>query len=127
MKVLIKGIEHEVEDLPEPSRIARKIGKWRWRIKRWWRGLLNLPDKAVSKGKFCDYCKCENCQDGEKWLRSIPCVDGTNICDVCYYLDNCDAGCGGGDPEQPCKHKPKIIADPEHTKKDHDRQAGSSD
>jgi len=65
----------------------------------------------VSKGKFCDYCPCSNCQEGSKIMGSLPCEDGTNICECCYGEDPCGMGCQGGYPDQPCEHKPKLKKD----------------
>ena len=88
-------------------RHIRKFHKRVWRFKCFLRALFNLPDRPISRGKFCDYCSCEDCQNGNHRDRSIACENGTNICAICLYDDNCEAGCSGGKPTQPCKHKPK--------------------
>ena len=93
--------------------IGRMLYAKYYSAKRYVHCKLDIPDLPISKGKFCDYCSCEDCQDGAKHLSSIPCIGGTNICDVCLYLDSCDAGCSGGDPEQPCKHKPIPVSSEE--------------
>lgn len=67
---------------------------------------MTPPIQPVSRGKFCDYCKCSDCQSGWDLAKSLPCEDGTNICDVCYGLDPCGRGCEA----QPCEHKPKLLA-----------------
>jgi len=70
---------------------------------------MRASGQGISKGKFCDYCTCKDCQNGgPSYLTSLACQDGTNICNICYREDPCGLGCNGGSPEQPCKHKPKL-------------------
>lgn len=71
---------------------------------------MTTPIHPVSRGKFCDYCSCSDCQGGWDLAKSLPCEDGTNICSVCYREDPCGLGCDGGWPVQPCEHKPKLMA-----------------
>jgi hypothetical protein len=62
---------------------------------------------------FCDFCKCEDCQNGADWLHHAQTADGSWICDVCYEYDLCTAGPKYSGPceDHNCEHRPIIVGD----------------
>ena len=87
------------------------ISKHSWRNK--------LPDAKVSHGKFCDYCKCDSCQNGlwsEKHAQRLEVEDGSHICTTCFYYEpweGCesaedDLGCKDFLEKNVCEHRPRL-------------------
>jgi len=70
----------------------------------------------ISKGKFCDYCGCERCQNGPnpkdmiyESIEFYSCENGFNICSSCWLDEPCDGQDFFCDKFPLCKHKPKVI------------------
>jgi len=64
---------------------------------------------------FCDYCDCEDCQNGTEYISHAQTVDGKWICDVCYLYDLCtaDGPKRGALPceNKDCVHRPKLVSE----------------
>lgn len=64
---------------------------------------------------FCNYCKCEDCVHGTKYLHHAQTDRGDWICDVCWQYDQCTSGPNrnpnGPCDEPECEHRPKLISD----------------
>lgn len=81
---------------------------------------------------YCDFCTCGDCQEGTRYLRHAPTVDGRWICDVCWQYEACidgkraAAGVAYGEksrgrfapcvdeygkPIADCGHRPKLAGD----------------
>jgi len=64
---------------------------------------------------FCDFCPCQDCQEGRSDLSHAQCEDGRWICDVCFTYDLCTSGPNrnpnGPCMEEECPHRPKIVSD----------------
>ena len=63
---------------------------------------------------FCDFCKCEECQNGSDldWCHA-PTDKGLWICEICYEYDQCTVGIKRN-PNGPCdnllcEHRPRLI------------------
>ena len=62
---------------------------------------------------FCDFCECENCKFGTKYIYHAPVACNKWICDVCYNYDQCTSG-PNRNPSGPCLdktcvHRPTLI------------------
>lgn len=65
--------------------------------------------------RFCDFCLCSQCAQGDIWLSHAQTEDGRWICDVCYTYDLCTSG-PNRNPSGPCEdpnciHRPKLVTD----------------
>lgn len=64
---------------------------------------------------FCDFCDCDDCKNGTKYLTHAQTSDGKWICDVCYQYDVCvDQKRKNNDYSGPCEnldcaHRPKVT------------------
>lgn len=64
---------------------------------------------------FCDYCTCNSCQYGDKYIHHAQTDSGKWICDVCYTYDLCTADGPNRNKNGPCDnndciHRPKITS-----------------
>lgn len=80
--------------------------------------------------KYCDFCTCDNCQNGTPHITHARTEDGRNICDICWRYDvcvdakraekgikygeksrgdccPCEDECGH--PIVDCGHRPKLV------------------
>lgn len=67
--------------------------------------------------KFCNYCDCSVCRDGEFYLSTAKISETERICDVCYEIECCvDAKNKTRETDiEPCEnfdceHRPKLIS-----------------
>lgn len=63
---------------------------------------------------FCDFCTCEDCQHGTKYISHAQTITGQWICDVCFLYDLCTSGPNRvNEPckDKECRHRPKLISD----------------
>ena len=85
-----------------------------------------MGPKPISSGKWCDYCACADCQEGDatdslgySWKQHgrYECEDGTHICSVCYADEPCylsepnERGKRSSvfcDKHPECEHKPAV-------------------
>lgn len=70
------------------------------------------------KEKFCDFCECSACVNGESYLSHSRTIDGKFICDVCYSYDVCVnekrklvPRAYGPCKEKNCEHRPKLVGE----------------
>ena len=56
------------------------------------RGLLLVDQNSEAFMAYCDFCTCGDCQEGTRYLRHAPTVDGRWICDVCWGYEVCIDG-----------------------------------
>ncbi len=65
--------------------------------------------------RFCDYCKCDTCKNGEFYLSHAKTPGNKWICDVCYSYDVCrqgpNANKGGPCDNDDCEHRPKLLTE----------------
>jgi hypothetical protein len=79
-------------------------------------GLFRVMLLSGLQMAFCDFCPCEGCRTGERWLFHAQTEDGTWICDVCYDYEVCmdaqrkETGSHNGPCDGPCTHRPKITS-----------------
>lgn len=63
---------------------------------------------------FCDFCECEDCKNGRKYLKHAQTKNNSWICDVCYLYDVCTNGpnrnWNGPCKDKNCEHRPKLIS-----------------
>lgn len=59
--------------------------------------------------RFCDFCPCDRCRDGESYLTHAPTDDGRWVCEVCHAYDLCLMA--GHDPcsAEHCSSRPKLA------------------
>lgn len=65
---------------------------------------------------FCDFCTCEDCKNGTKYILHAKTSSGKWICDVCYSYDECvkqkrengEKQTGPCDDKN-CAHRPKLV------------------
>lgn len=67
---------------------------------------------------YCDYCDCEDCVKGTKYIFHAQTSDGRWICDVCYTYDSCIRAKRKNNEEarlpcddKNCIHRPVLISD----------------
>lgn len=72
----------------------------------------------VSRGRFCDFCKCESCKKG--WddypVSRLPVEGGRHICETCYFHEawrGCRDSKGEFECEDHardgfCRHRPRL-------------------
>ena len=62
---------------------------------------------------FCDFCECNDCKYGTKYIRHAQTSTGQWICDTCYQYDLCTYKPGHDGPceDRECEHRPKIVSD----------------
>ena len=65
---------------------------------------------------FCDFCDCNDCRYGTKYLSHAQTSDGKWICDVCYTYDLCTADGPNRNWSGPCKnkdcqHRPTLVGE----------------
>ena len=66
---------------------------------------------------FCDFCKCQDCQNGRTYLQHARTSTGKWICDVCYLYDMCTAKdavkvfCQVPCKNKNCVHRPQIVGE----------------
>lgn len=68
---------------------------------------------------YCDFCKCEQCQNGDAphKLTHAQTIDGRWICDICFSYDECVRQQRAQDlPRNPCAniecdHRPRIVGE----------------
>jgi hypothetical protein len=64
---------------------------------------------------FCDFCSCEDCQNGSPRLQHARTADGRQICDVCWQYEACmdeqvrRTGSHNGPCDDDCDHRPKLV------------------
>lgn len=62
---------------------------------------------------FCDFCKCDDCVNGNDWLFHAQTSKGFWICDVCWLYDLCTSGPernkNGPCEEALCPHRPALV------------------
>ena len=64
---------------------------------------------------FCNYCKCDDCKNGEENLEHALTEYNDYICDTCYVYEVCQKfpegkgnPCDANDPN--CTHRPKLLS-----------------
>lgn len=76
--------------------------------------MITVISRRLSFGQNCDYCTCKACQRE----FSIPCADGSRICQVCFFDEPCyrneKHSCEFCDNHPFCEHKPEIIIEGNH-------------
>lgn len=62
---------------------------------------------------YCDYCPCEDCQYGTKYISHAQTDNGKWICSTCFNWDLCTnvIGLHGPCEDKECVHRPKIITE----------------
>jgi hypothetical protein len=70
---------------------------------------------------YCDFCPCDDCKNGAKWISHAKTVNNNWICDVCYLYNVCAAAkhkqgiLEPGSSTAPCEnmnctHRPKLVS-----------------
>ena len=76
---------------------------------------MALNVKFANKQRFCDFCNCDSCVEGDPGDRHALCEDGRWICEVCYMYDEClNAMNHRGNPcdNLECEHRPRLMLPP---------------
>lgn len=61
--------------------------------------------------RFCGFCPCDRCRDGESYLTHAPTDDGRWVCEVCHEYDLCLRA--GHDPcgAEHCSSRPTLVGE----------------